>query len=144
MKLNAGMAGNNQSVGEHLAEWAREHAYSPVIELPGLPEAVETGLTKACVALWKAAEAEAAAIMARERLRIAEAIAAERELRHDALGMVDARDAVIEAQRNEIAWFANELERQKAFRDGEGLGVLADRDAGDMGHSPGAGGDASR
>jgi hypothetical protein len=108
-----GGGGNNQCVGEHLAEWTRDRAYSPVIELAGLPDAVETGLAKAGVALWKAAEAEAAAIMVRERLRMAKAIAAERELRHEALGMVDARDAVIAAQRNEIAWFAAELERQK-------------------------------
>lgn len=113
VKLNAGVAGNNQCVGEHLAEWTRERAYSPVIELAGLPEAVETGLAKAGVALWKAAEAEAAAIMVRERLRMEEAIAAERELRQEALGMVDARDAVIEAQRGEIAWFVAELERRK-------------------------------
>jgi hypothetical protein len=84
-----------------------------VIELAGLPEAVETGLAKAGVALWKAAQAEAAAILVRERLRMAEAIAAERELRNEALGMVDAREAVIEAQRSEIAWFVGELERQK-------------------------------
>ncbi|TXN47409.1 hypothetical protein [Methylobacterium sp. WL7] len=44
---------------------------------------------------------------------MAEAIAAERKLRQEALGMVDARDAVIEAQRSEIAWFVDELERQK-------------------------------
>ncbi|MCB4802800.1 DNA-binding protein [Methylorubrum populi] len=113
VKLNAGVAGNNQSVGGHLAEWTRERAYSPIIELAGLPEAVETGLAKAGVALWKAAQAEAAAINERTRLRMAEAIAAERELRHEALGMVDARDAVIEAQCNEIAWFADELERMK-------------------------------
>ncbi|WP_313898872.1 DNA-binding protein [Methylobacterium sp. E-025] len=97
VKLNAGVAGNNQCVGKHLAKWTRERAYSPVIEFAGLPGAVETGLAKAGVALWKAAEAEAAAIVVRERLRMAEAIAAERELRHEALGMVDARDAVIEA-----------------------------------------------
>ncbi|TXN81512.1 hypothetical protein [Methylobacterium sp. WL8] len=65
------------------------------------------------MALWKAAEAEAATIMVRERLRIAEAIAAERELRQKALGMVDARDAFIEAQLSEIAWFVDELERPK-------------------------------
>ncbi|MCJ2106279.1 DNA-binding protein [Methylobacterium sp. E-041] len=97
VKLNAGVTGNNQCVGKHLAKWTRERAYSPVIEFAGLPGAVETGLAKAGVALWKAAEAEAAAIVVRERLRMAEAIAAERELRHEALGMVDARDAVIEA-----------------------------------------------
>ncbi|WP_187273019.1 hypothetical protein [Methylobacterium sp. WL69] len=39
-----------------------------------MPEAVETGLPKAGVALKKAAEAEAAAIMVRERLRMAEAV----------------------------------------------------------------------
>ena len=78
-----------------------------------MPDAVETGLAKAGVALCKAAEAEAAAILVKERLRMAEAIAAERELRNEALGMVDARDAVIEAQRSEIAWFVHELERQK-------------------------------
>jgi hypothetical protein len=116
VKLNAGVAGNNQSVGGHLAEWTRERAYSPIIELAGLPEAVETGLAKAGVALWKAAQAEAAAINERTRLRMAEAIAAERELRHEALGMVDARDAVIEAQCNEIAWFADELERMRTVR----------------------------
>lgn len=113
VKRNAGVAGNNQCVGEHLADWTRERAYSPIIELAGLPEAVETGLAKAGVALWKAAEAEAAAINERLRLRMEEAIAAERELRQEALGMVDARDAVIEAQRKEIAWFVGELERQK-------------------------------
>lgn len=97
VKRNAGVAGTNQLVGEHLAEWTKERAYSPVIELAGLPEAVETGLAKAGVALWVAAQAEAAAILERERLRMAEAIAAERELRHEALGIVDAREAVIEA-----------------------------------------------
>lgn len=30
--------------------------------------------------------------------------------------MVDARDAVIEAQRSKIAWFVDELERQKAHQ----------------------------
>ncbi len=114
VKLNAGVAGNNQCVGEHLAEWTRERAYSPIIELAGLPDAVETGLAKAGVALWKAAEAEAAAILVRDRVRMAEAIAAERDLRNEALGMLDARDAVIEAQRSEIAWFVAELEREKA------------------------------
>ncbi|TXN04811.1 hypothetical protein FV222_07145 [Methylobacterium sp. WL103] len=110
VKLDKGVAGNNRSVGEHLADWTRERAYSPVIELTGLPEAVETGLAKAGVALWKAAEAEAAAMMVRERLRMAEAIAAERDLRHEALGMVDAGEAVIEGLRAEIARHAAELE----------------------------------
>lgn len=113
VKRNAGIAGTNQVVGEHLAEWMADRQYSPVIELSGMPEAVSTQLAKAGVELWKAAQAEAAAVLERQRLRMMEAIAAERELRNEALAMLDARDALIEAQRNELAWYAGELDRMK-------------------------------
>ncbi|MGX7703883.1 DNA-binding protein [Methylobacterium sp. Gmos1] len=113
VKRNAGVAGNNQCVGGYLSEWAEERQYSPVIEPAGLPDKVSAHLAKAGVELWKAAQAEAATVLERERVRMAEAIAIERELRNEALGMVDARDAVIEAQRKELAWYAGELERMK-------------------------------
>ncbi|WP_411902294.1 DNA-binding protein [Methylorubrum thiocyanatum] len=115
VKRNAGIAGTNQVVGEHLAEWMADRQYSPVIELSGMPEAVSTQLAKAGVELWKAAQAEAAAVLERQRLRMVEAIAAERELRNEALAMLDARDALIEAQRNELAWYAGELDRMKEY-----------------------------
>lgn len=86
-----------------MADWTKEREYSPEIELTGMPGAVSTKRAKAGVELWKAAQAEAAAVMERERRSMFEAIAAERELRSEALGMVDARDAVIEGLRAEIA-----------------------------------------
>lgn len=114
VKRNAGVAGTNKLVSDHLAEWASERDYSPVIELAGLPDKVSAHLAKAGVELWKAAQTEAAMVLERERRRMEEAIATERELRSEAMGMVDARDAVIEAQRTELAWYADELERMKA------------------------------
>lgn len=113
VKRNAGVAGTNKLVSDHLADWAEERAYIPVIELAGLPDKVSAHLAKAGVELWKAAQTEAAMVLERERRRMEEAIATERELRSEAMGMVDARDAVIEAQRTELAWFADELERMK-------------------------------
>ncbi len=113
VKRNAGVAGNNQCVGEYLSQWAEERRYSPVIELAGLPDKVSAHLAKAGVELWKAAQTEAAMVLERERRRMEEAVATERELRSEAMGMVDARDAVIEAQRKEIAWYTAELERMK-------------------------------
>lgn len=110
VKRNVGVAGSNQVVGEHLAAWVKDRKYSPIIELAGMPEAVSTQLAKAGVDVWEAAQAEAARILERERLRMAEEIAAERDLRSEALGMVDARDAVIEGLRAEIARHASELE----------------------------------
>jgi hypothetical protein len=111
VKCNAGVAGTNKVVSDHLSDWAQERAYSPVIDLAGLPDKVSAHLAKAGVELWKAAQTEAAMVLERERRRIEEAIATERELRSEAMGMVHARDAVIEAQRTELAWFADELER---------------------------------
>jgi hypothetical protein len=113
VKCNAGVAGTNKVVSDHLSDWAQERAYSPVIDLAGLPDKVSAHLAKAGVELWKAAQTEAAMVLERERRRIEEAIATERELRSEAMGMVHARDAVIEAQRTELAWFADELERMK-------------------------------
>jgi hypothetical protein len=113
VKRNAGVAGKNQVVGDHLSDWARERAYSPVIELSGIPDKVSGLLAKAGVEMWKAAQAEAAMVLERERVRMAEEVATERELRNEALGMVDARDAVIEAQRAEIARLCVELARER-------------------------------
>jgi hypothetical protein len=110
VKLNAGVAGTNQLVGDHLADWTKEREYSPEIELAEMPGAVSTKVAKAGVELWKAAQAEAAAVLERERQRMFEAIAVERDLRSEALGMVDARDAVIEGLRAEIARHVDELE----------------------------------
>nr|USU33084.1 DNA-binding protein [Methylobacterium sp. OTU13CASTA1] len=117
VKLNAGVAGTNQLVGDHLADWTQEREYSPEIELAGMPGAVSTKLANAGVELWKAAQAEAAAVLERERQRMFEAIAVERGLRGEALGMVDARDAVIEALRAEIARHADELEAMRKHVD---------------------------
>lgn len=111
VKQNAGVAGNNQSVGAYLSEWMEERGYSPVIELAGMPEKVSGQLAKAGVELWKAAQAEAAMVLERDRLRMEEAVATAHELRNEALGMVDARDAIIESQRQEIARYVEELAR---------------------------------
>lgn len=110
VKRNNGVAGSNQLVGGHLSAWAEERQYSPIIELAGLPGSVSTVLSKAGVALWEAAQAEAAKVLEGERRRMAEAVALERELRNEALGMVDARDAVIEGLRAEVSRQATEME----------------------------------
>ena len=55
VKRNVGVAGSNQLVGEHLAAWAKDRKYSPIIELAGMPEAVSTQLAKAGVDIWEAA-----------------------------------------------------------------------------------------
>lgn len=113
VKRNAGKAGNYQCVGGHLSEWMADRQYSPIIELANIPEAVQTTLAKAGAELWKAAQAEAAAILERDRVRMAEAIQAERELRNEALGMLDARDGEIAHLRDQLTWYVTELERQK-------------------------------
>ncbi len=113
VKRNAGVAGTNQLVGDHLSDWATERAYNPNIELAGLPDKVSAHLSKAGVELWKAAQAEAAMVLERERQRSEEGIAFERELRSEAMGMLDARDAVIEALRAEIDRLTAELERER-------------------------------
>lgn len=113
VKRNAGKAGNYQCVGEHLTAWMADRQYSPIIELANMPEAVQTTLAKAGVELWKAAQAEAAAVLERDRVRMAEAIQAERDLRHEALGMLDARDLEISHLQDQLAWYVAELERQK-------------------------------
>jgi hypothetical protein len=113
VKRNNGVAGSNQLVGKHLSAWAEERQYSPIIELAGLPGSVSTVLAKAGVALWEAAQAEAAKVLESERRRMAEAIELEREFRNEALGIVDARDAVIEGLRAEVARQAAEMEEMR-------------------------------
>lgn len=113
VKRNAGVAGTNQVIGAYLAEWTADRDYDAAIETAGMPKAVSTQMSKACVTLWKAAQSEAAAILERDRRRMEQAIAAERHLRSEALGMVDARDVLIETQRSEIARYADELERMR-------------------------------
>lgn len=111
VKRNAGKAGNYQCVGEHLSAWMADRQYSPIIELANMPEAVQTTLAKAGVELWKAAQAEAAAILERDRVRMAEAIQAERDLRNEALRMLDARDGEIERLRERVAGYEAEVQR---------------------------------
>jgi hypothetical protein len=111
--LQPALAESNLVVGEHFSAWCEERAYSPIIELACMPDAVSTMLAKAGVALWEAAQAEAAAVLEGERRRMAEAVATERELRNEALGMVDAREAVIEGLRAEIARHAAELDASR-------------------------------
>jgi hypothetical protein len=69
VKRNAGVAGSNQCVGEHLTAWAEARGYSPAIELAGLPGAVSNVLAKAGGELRRAAQAEAAAILERDPVR---------------------------------------------------------------------------
>ncbi|MFC6791239.1 hypothetical protein ACFQE0_17420 [Methylobacterium komagatae] len=97
-------------MGEYLSDWAEMRGYSPVVELAKLTEADETRLAKAGAVLWETTQAEAAAVLERDRIRMAETIAQERALRNEACGMVDARDAVIEALRSEIARHESEVE----------------------------------
>lgn len=87
--------------------------YSPVIETSGMPEAVQKRLATAGVELWKAAQAEAAMVWQSERLRYEEALQAERELRNEAMAMLDARDLTIEHQRDQLTWYVTEHERLK-------------------------------
>lgn len=115
MKRHGLVPGNNQCVGEYLALWTAETGYSPVIELSGMPEAVATQLGRAGAQLWEAAQAEAAAVHGSHRRRMDEAIAAERELRNEALALLDAREETIEAQRRELAWYAGEIDRMKGY-----------------------------
>lgn len=113
VKRNAGVAGNNQAVGDYLAQWAEERQYSPIIGPGSMPDPVAAGLAKAGSDIWKAAQAEAAAILERDRQRMEEAIAVERGLRTEALALLDARDVTIESQQKELARFAGELARME-------------------------------
>lgn len=113
MKRRFGVAGNNQCVGEYLTWWMEDREYSPIIELAGMPEAIQTALAKAGVQLWKAAQSEAAAIYERDRVRHAEALRAQHALRDEAMATLDAREAEIEGLRKELARSESELERQK-------------------------------
>lgn len=111
VKRDHGVAGTNQTIGRYLAEWTADRCYDPAIEQSGMPKSVSTRLAKAGVDLWGAAQAEAARIYQRDRQRIEAEVATERRLRDEALAMLDAREAVIDAQRNELAWYATELDR---------------------------------
>ena len=113
VKRDHGVAGNNQTIGRYYAEWTADRCYDPVIEMSGMPKSVATGLAKAGVDLWAAAQAEAARIYQRDRQRLEAEVAAERKLREEALAMLDAREAVIDAQRNELAWYATEVDRMR-------------------------------
>lgn len=137
--LQPALAESNLVVGEHFSAWCEERAYSPIIELACMPDAVSTMLAKAGVALWEAAQAEAAAVLEGERRRMAEAVATERELRNEALGMVDAREAVIEGLRAEIARHAAELDASRRKVATVRAGVLAAGGSGGLGDPAGAG-----
>lgn len=113
IKLNGGVPGSNQVVGAHVSAWKKDRAYDAAIESAGMPVAVSTQMSKACAALWQAAEVEAARILERERQCMAAAIASERELSNEAYVMLDARDAVIEGLRAEIGRQATEIEALK-------------------------------
>lgn len=114
MKRRFGVAGNNQCVGEYLTWWMEDREYSPIIELAGMPEAIQTALAKAGVQLWKAAQSEAAAIYERDRVRHAEALRAQHALRDEAMASLDARETEIEGLRREVARYAAEIERLEA------------------------------
>lgn len=111
VKRDNGIAGNNQTIGRYYAEWTADRCYVPAIEQSGMPKSVSTRLAKAGVDLWGAAQAEAAMIYQRDRQRIEAEVTTERRLRDEALAMLDAREAVIDAQRSELAWYATELDR---------------------------------
>lgn len=63
VKRNAGVAGTNKLVSDHLADWTKERSYGPVIELSGIPDRVSAHLAKAGVEIWKAAQTEAAMVL---------------------------------------------------------------------------------
>jgi hypothetical protein len=111
LKRNGGVAGSNRPLGDQIIDWKASREYSPIIELAGMPDAVSTKLAKAGVELWQAAQAEAAAMLVRDRKRMDEAIQAETALRDEALALLDARDAEIRHLRDQIGWYAGELER---------------------------------
>jgi hypothetical protein len=95
LKEKLGTAGSPNDVGPYLKDWKQEREYSPAIELAGMPEAVSNQLAAAGVALWKAAQAEAAAVFVRDRQRMEQEIDGEREMRGEALALLDGREVEV-------------------------------------------------
>lgn len=92
LSANLGTAGSPNDVGPLLNDWKRERVYSPAIELAGMPEAVSNQLAAAGVALWKAAQTEAAAVYVRDRQRMGQEVDGEREMRNEALALLDGHE----------------------------------------------------
>ncbi len=113
LRENLGAAGSPNDVGPILNDWKREREYSPRIELSGMPEAVSNQLAAAGVALWKAAQAEAAAVLVRERQRMRDEIEAEREMRGEALALLDGHEAETRLLAGRVAALEAELDEAR-------------------------------
>ncbi|MFC6740742.1 DNA-binding protein [Methylobacterium tardum] len=109
LSANLGAAGSPNDVGPLLNDWKREREYSPAIELAGMPEAVSNQLAAAGVALWKAAQAEASAIFLRDRQRMREEVDGERQMRNEALALLDGHEAEVRLLAERVATLETEL-----------------------------------
>lgn len=109
LKENLGTAGSPNDVGPFLKDWKHEREYSPAIELAGLPEAVSNQLAAAGVALWKAAQAEAAVVFVRDRQRMEQEIDGEREMRGEALALLDGREVEVRLLAERVTALEAEL-----------------------------------
>lgn len=113
LRENLGAAGSPNDVGPLLNDWKREREYSPAIALAGMPEAISNQLAAAGVALWKAAQTEAAAVLVRDRQRMQEEIEAEREMRGEALALLEGREAETRLLAGRVAALEVELDEAK-------------------------------
>ncbi|MCJ2050077.1 DNA-binding protein [Methylobacterium sp. J-070] len=110
---NLGKAGSPNNVAPLLKEWKREREYSPKIELAALPEAVSNRLAAAGVALWQAAQAEAAAVYVRDRERMQQEIGVEREMCSEALALLGGHEAEARLLTERVVALEAELEEAR-------------------------------
>ncbi|MER2251506.1 DNA-binding protein [Methylorubrum podarium] len=113
LRENRGAAGSPNDVGPLLNDWKRERAYSPKIELAGMPEAVAAQMAAAGVALWKAAQAEASAVYVRDRERMQQEVDGEREMRNEALALLEGHEAETRLLAGHVAALEAELEEAR-------------------------------
>lgn len=113
LRENLGAAGSPNDVGPLLNDWKRDREYSPRIELAGMPEAVSNQLAAAGVALWKTAQAEATAVFVRDRQRMREEIDGEREMRGEALALLDGHEAEVRLLNERVAALEADLEEAR-------------------------------
>lgn len=114
LTANLGRAGSPNHVAPLLKEWKQERQYSPKIELAAMPASVSNRLAAAGAELWKAAQAEAAAIYARDTQRMQQEIDGEREMRTEALVLLDGRETEARLLAERVA--ALEVELAEARR----------------------------
>jgi hypothetical protein len=99
-----------------------------IVDASGMPEAIPMQPTKLGAEPWRAAPAEA---LGGQRLRTEDPVAAERDLRNEALAMLDALRR--SKPRNRPVSHPGELDLLEAPAGRSGASVPAERRAGDLG-----------